>query len=68
MSNLVSNIGSRQWFSQQPKCKCFRTYSSVDTVRYEAAQQMSHMWASVEQVSLPTMPREDLETLRLDHK
>ncbi|GFX39793.1 hypothetical protein TNCV_2645561, partial [Trichonephila clavipes] len=41
----------------QCKSKCFETYSSVDTVGYGIAQQMSHSWAFVDQASFPTMPK-----------
>ncbi|GFV76806.1 uncharacterized protein TNCV_4730261 [Trichonephila clavipes] len=40
--------------------KCLRTHSSVGTIGYGTEQQTSQSWASVDQTSLPTTPRDQL--------
>ncbi|GFV79901.1 hypothetical protein TNCV_1272881 [Trichonephila clavipes] len=66
----VSSGGRSSQVDSPIRCrsKCFGTHSSGDIVGHGVAQQASHSWASVDQVLLPTTPRVDSKTLRLDDK
>lgn len=67
-AKLVPDSGSADSLIQcSSKCKCFRTYSSADTVGYGAAQQMAYSCTSVDQASLSTTPTVGPGTLRLYH-